>query len=219
MPGLDADVRARLCALMTDTPHDTPPDPKAFWAERYATATTPWERTAAHPAFAAWQDAGLFAAGAHIIVPGCGRSVEVVELARLGLTVTAIEFVDETLEWQQARLTEAGLSANLVRADALAWRPDTPADLIYEQTFLCAIHPRARLAYEDAVHAWLKPGGRLLALFMQKAEMGGPPYSCALDAMHTLFPDERWGWPDGEPLRTVHEELDLAELAVALERR
>lgn len=114
---------------------------------------------------------------------------------------------------------DADLAANLVRADALTWRPGAPADLIYEQTFLCAIHPRARAAYEEAVHAWLKPGGRLLALFMQKAELGGPPYSCALDAMRTLFPDDRWIWPDDEPLRVEHHELDLAEIAIALEKR
>lgn len=211
---------------MTQTPPEpkTPPktipdDPKAFWAERYANASTPWERASPHPAFTAWRDAGVFSAEADIIVPGCGRSVEVVELAHLGLAVTAVEFVDETLEWQKARLTEADLAAKLVRADALAWRPDAPADLIYEQTFLCAIHPRARTAYEEAVHAWLKPGGQLLALFMQKSELGGPPYSCAPDVMRTLFADERWVWPDDEPLRVEHHDLDLAEIAVALTRR
>lgn len=94
-------------------------------------------------------------------------------------------------------------------------------DLVYEQTFLCAIPPRLREDYERTVHAWLKPGGRLLALFMQKDKRGGPPYGCALDAMHALFPPERWAWPaDDDFTAWPHPSLNgKPELGGMLERR
>ena len=90
------------------------------------------------------------------------------------------------------------MSLQLPRDDGLAWRPPVPFDLLWEQTFLCAIHPHDRARYEQTAHAVLKPGARLIALFMQKDEPGGPPYGCSLEAMRALFPAERWIWPGDE---------------------
>ncbi|HCY56905.1 MAG TPA: thiopurine S-methyltransferase, partial [Oceanicaulis sp.] len=115
---------------------------------------------------------------------------------------------------------EAGLTAHLEAGDALAYRPEAPFDLYWEQTFLCAIPPKLREAYEAGAHAQIRPRGVLLALFMQKEEMGGPPYGCGLPAMRTLFPDSRWNWPAGEPMAFPHPGLNAKkELAVALVRR
>jgi SAM-dependent methyltransferase len=165
------------------------------WETRFRDDDTPWERRQLHPAAAHWLAEGVLAPGLGVIVPGCGRAPEVVAFARAGLHVTAGDVAPTALAWQRDRLDAAGLDAGLVEADLTQWRPGEPADLVYEQTFLCAIPPRLRADYERAVHAWLKPGGRLLALFMQKAERGGPPYGCSLEAMHALFPAERWTWP------------------------
>ena len=78
-----------------------------------------------------------------------------------------------------------------------------------------------RETYEAALIRWLKPGGRLLALFMQKAERGGPPYGCSLEAMRALFPDTRWIWPADESfVPCPHPSLNgKPELAGILTRR
>lgn len=190
------------------------------WDARFRADDAPWERKGLHPAFAHWQSLGLLQARKSIYVPGCGRGEEPLALAKAGLHVTAIDLSPTAIDWQKARFAEAGLSAYLEAGDALAFRPDTPFDLYWEQTFLCAIPPKMRETYEAAAHAQLRPGGVLLALFMQKEEMGGPPYGCALPAMRALFPDTRWQWPDDEPTAFPHPGLNgKAELGVALARR
>jgi len=190
------------------------------WDARFRADDAPWERKVLHPAFAHWHGLGLLEAGKLIYVPGCGRGEEPLALAKAGLNVTAIDLSPTAIDWQRARLLDAGLTAHLDAGDALAFRPDTPFDLYWEQTFLCAIPPKLREAYEAAAYAQLRPGGVLLALFMQKEERGGPPYGCALPAMRELFPDARWRWPEVEPTAFPHPGLNAkAELGVALVRR
>lgn len=190
------------------------------WETRFAHDDTPWERGGLHPAFEDWRAAGLYETGARVFVPGCGRSAEPEALARLGLEVTGLDVSQTAIAWQRRRFEEAGLTGTFLVADALTWRPETPFDLYYEQTFLCAIPPRLRPEYEEAAFEQLKPGGRLLALFMQKAERGGPPYGCGIEAMRALFGEARWQWPDGELPAWPYPGLgDKAERSAVLVRK
>lgn len=190
------------------------------WETRFANDDTPWERGALHPAFEHWRAQGLFEAGARVFVPGCGRSPEPEALARLGLHVTGLDLSGRAVAWQRKRFADAGLTGDFLVADALTFRPETPFDLYYEQTFLCAIPPRLRGEYEEAAFEQLGPGGRLLALFMQKAEPGGPPYGCDIEAMRALFPESRWRWPEGELPAWPHPGLEAkAERSAVLVRR
>ncbi len=189
------------------------------WESRFQADDAPWERGGLHPAFAHWAALGLLTPGASILVPGCGRGEEPLALARAGLKVTAIDIAPAAVAWQRARFAEAGLEGDILLADGLDWRPGTPFDLYWEQTFLCAISPKLRAAYERAAHDQLRPGGVLLALFMQKDEPGGPPYGCALPAMRELFAADRWRWPEGEPPAFPHPGLNgKPELGVPLVR-
>ena len=104
------------------------------------------------------------------------------------------------------------------------WSPAQPVDTVYEQTCLCALHPDHWTAYAAQLHAWLKPGGRLLALFMQAPAAGapdgyvtGPPYHCDIHAMRALFPSSRWSWPK-PPYERVTHPLGAHELALVLTR-
>lgn len=190
------------------------------WEKRFADDSTPWERPGLHPAFEHWRDTGAFDDAGSVIVPGCGRSPELKAFAALGKSAIGADLSPTALAWQKSSLEQDGLSAELIEADILLWRPDEPLDAAYEQTFLCAIPPRLRTEYEAAVFDWLKPSRKLFALFMQKAELGGPPYGCSMDAMRELFPIERWDWPEAEPVAYPHPSLNgKPELAVILTRR
>ncbi len=105
----------------------------------------------------------------------------------------------------------------------LAWAPDRPVDAVFEQTCLCAIHPDHWLGYASQLHAWLVPGGRLIAQFMQVHRPGaadglveGPPYHGDVNAMRALFDASRWTWPAPPYARLSHPRPDLEELAVTL---
>jgi SAM-dependent methyltransferase len=190
------------------------------WEARFRADDAPWERGRVHPALAHWQQAGALSAGQSVYVPGCGRGLEPRALAQAGLIVTASDMAPSAATFQAKQLAafDTGMA---LQADSLAWRPDTPFDRLYEQTFLCAIHPHQRGAYERMAFEVLKPGGQLLALFMQKDERGGPPYGCSIPAMRKLFVEERWIWPEVEGFVAFpHPRLnDKAELAGALTRR
>ncbi|OLF73079.1 thiopurine S-methyltransferase [Maricaulis sp. W15] len=191
------------------------------WEIRFRDNDTPWERATVHPAFAAWEASGAFIADERVVVPGCGRSPEVLAFAKAGLTAAGIDLSPTAIDWQTDQFATAKQRARLIAGDVLAWTPPEPVDLVYDQTFLCAIHPRLRSDYETTLVRWLKPGGRMLALFMQKDERGGPPYGCPLDVMRDLFSDMRWRWPEPETISTwPHPQLNgKPELSAVLVKR
>jgi SAM-dependent methyltransferase len=196
----------------------------AFWQARFETGTTPWDRGAASPQLLRWRDEGVFTAGSTVLVPGCGSGWEVAELAAAGVEVTGLDYAAAAVDRSKQHLAERGLQAQVLQADVLQWSPTAPVDAVYEQTCLCALHPDHWTAYAAQLHAWLKPGGRLLALFMQAPAAGapdgfvtGPPYHCDIHAMRALFPSSRWSWPK-PPYARVDHPLGAHELALALTR-
>jgi len=196
---------------------------KEFWEQRFAGGNTPWDRGEANPQLGAWLAAGALTP-CRILIPGCGSGYEAALLAQSGFEVTALDYAPIAIERTRKLLEARRLKATLVEADALAWRPDRPFDAIYEQTCLCALYPDHWRAYADQLHRWLKPGGQLLALFVQflraeaaHGEIQGPPYHCDITAMRALFPDPLWSWPKPPYARTSHP-AGLAELAVVLTR-
>ncbi len=173
------------------------------WEEHYRSRSIPWDRGTASPALLGWLEDGALQAG-RVLIPGCGHGHEALELARRGFQVTALDIAPSALAHLAAQLQAAGVDAERVCADALAWQPTQPFDAIYEQTCLCALAPEHWTAYEQQLFAWLRPGGRLFALFMQTERPAGPPFHCALPDMRTLFSAARWRWPDGDPGRVAH---------------
>ncbi|ABM62150.1 methyltransferase domain-containing protein [Halorhodospira halophila] len=194
------------------------PDPRrAPWEARWREGRTGWDRGGVSPTLEAWLSAGVIP-GRRVLVPGAGRGYEVEALARRGYKVTAVDIAAEACQQLRDGLDAAGVEARVVQADLLAWQPDTPFDAVYEQTCLCALDPADWPAYEQRLYGWLRPGGVLLALFMQTGASGGPPFHCALPEMATLFDSERWQWP-AEPPRQWPHPSGRWEEAVRLLRR
>ena len=197
---------------------------REFWNERFQSGDTPWDRGSVHPQLTSWLADGTLSP-CRILVPGCGSGHEVLALARGGFDVTALDFAPEALRRTGERLRAANVSAALVEADALAWRPAKPFDAVYEQTCLCALYPDHWRDYAAQLHRWVAPGGRLYALFVQMLRPGaaegsieGPPYHCDINAMRAFFPADPWDWPKPPFARIAHPR-GLAELAVVLGRR
>ena len=195
-----------------------------FWDKRFAEGDMPWDRGAANPQLGIWL-ASHALEPRRILVPGCGSGHEVAVLAQAGFDVTALDYSPEAIARTRKNLATQGLKAEVVEADALAWKPDKPFDAIYEQTCLCALYPDHWRAYADQLHCWIVPGGKLFALFVQllraeavQGEIMGPPYHCDINGMRALFPDTLWTWPKPPYPRTTHPR-GLAELAVVLDRR
>lgn len=219
-----------------------------FWQNRFVDRATPWDRGSANPQLENWIRSGVLqpatgaaqrAAGGgdsqstRVLVPGCGSGHEVALLAEWGFDVTAVDFAPAALEQTRARLrrllqSDSGrgmLRAELVEHDLIDYEPALPFDVIYEQACLCSIYPDHWGRYADNLTRWLRPGGRLFALFVQMVRPGasqgvieGPPYHCDINAMRALFPVSRWEWPK-PPYDRVPHPAAMAELPVVLTRR
>lgn len=187
------------------------------WDEKYQSGLPGWDRQGVSPALLHWLECGALTP-CRILVPGCGHGYEVMALARHGFEVCGLDIAPTPLTRLRARLQQTGLNAQLVQADVLAWQPEQSFDAIYEQTCLCALDPQEWDAYAAQLYRWLRPGGRLFALFMQTGREGGPPYHCDLAAMYTLFQPGRWAWVE-PPQREVPHPNGLFEYAAILERR
>lgn len=187
------------------------------WEEKYQANTIPWDRGGPSPALRRWLDSGALA-HERILVPGCGRGHEVLDLASQGYQVTGLDLAPTALKYLRGELDTAGLEAELVCADALTWHPTAPYDAIYEQTCLCALAPELWRFYAYQLLTWLKPGGQLYALFMQTDRAGGPPYHCGLEAMREIFPETLWQWPEEVP-ETIGHPIGHYELAMVLIKR
>jgi SAM-dependent methyltransferase len=185
------------------------------WEDLFQECRTRWERGALNPVFLAWLSAGALPAG-RILVPGAGRSPEPLALARAGRRVTTVDLAPSAAAFQRARL--AGLDAEVIEADLLAWEPAAPYDAIYDQTCLCALPPAAWPRYTAGLHRWLRPGGVLAVLFMQTGREGGPPWHCDLDRMRALFPAVEWQWPETLAPLLPHP-VGIAEQPALLTRR
>jgi hypothetical protein len=117
----------------------------------------------------------------------------------------------------QAMLEKEKLTATLIHGDLFEIELP-PFDAIYEQTCLCAIQPAQWAEYEQWLYSHLKPGGQLLALFMQTGTEGGPPFHCDLSEMTPLFDESRWQWPQSAGDAVAHPS-GRHELAHLLKRK
>jgi len=195
-----------------------------FWQSRFDAGQTPWDRGEPGPQLTRWIDSGAMTR-CRIAVPGCGSGHDVVHLAQAGFDVTGLDYAPAAVTRTRARLADAGVHATVVEADVLAWSPGAPFDAVYEQTCLCALHPDHWVAYARQLHAWLRPGGRLFALFVQMARPGaaqgsidGPPYHCDINAMRALFDASKWTWAK-PPYERVPHHMAFFEIATVIARR
>lgn len=193
-----------------------------FWQARFENDQTPWDRGGAHPQLLAWLEQGVIVAGQAIAIPGCGRGHELLALGQAGVTAIGLDYAPAAVALARQRL--GSLPGSVEQADVLSWQPAAPLDIVYEQTCLCALHPDHWRRYADQLHGWIKPGGLLLALFMQarrdSAATGfveGPPYHGDINAMRALFPADHWAWP-APPYVAVPHGQGWAELVVILKR-
>jgi len=196
---------------------DSTPD----WEELYQADDTGWDRGDISPALPIWLDMGVFEGAKNIIIPGCGRGYEVVELAKRGFHVTALDLAPSAITHLNKTLKSEGVADQVtaVCTNIFDYKDTGAFDVVYEQTCLCAIQPSERQYYADAVFNWLKPNGKLLLSMMQKGAAGGPPFHCDWINMRQLFVEGKWAWQLGAPIMIERgAQAPIFELGFVLQR-
>jgi methyl halide transferase len=172
-------------------------DPDAdFWAELYRNGDTGWDQGGPSPGLVDFlnRDVGAgrvmpFQSG-RALVPGCGRGHDARALAAAGFTVIGLDVVKGAVE-EAARMAEAeGLKRiRFAQADFLHLPAPLrgPYDLIFENTFFCAIDPDHRNRYVEAAANLLAAAGFLLGVFYNIQPETGPPFGATREELLDRF--------------------------------
>ncbi|HID35945.1 MAG TPA: methyltransferase domain-containing protein [Ghiorsea sp.] len=190
------------------------------WESLYQAQDTGWDRGGASPALLTFMEKGALESAKTVLIPGCGRGYEVVELARRGFAVTALDLAPSAVTHLKQTLETEGLKAEVICTDIFDFKTSQAFDVVYEQTCLCAIEPSEREAYAKAVFGWLKPKGKLLLNMMQTGDESGPPFHCDWMDIRKLFPVEQWVWQEEPPFMTSrNRQSPRFELGYILEKK
>jgi thiopurine S-methyltransferase len=142
--------------------------------------------------------------GAHILVPLCGKSRDMLWLAEQGYRVRGVEiselavksfFVENSLSYELDQRPGAvlyrGEKIHLLCSDFFkVKKSDLPViDAVYDRASLVALPPEMRPVYAEHLTRLIEPGTRsLLVTFDYPVEeMQGPPFSVTLDEVRQLF--------------------------------
>src|SRR5204862_6494033 len=91
-----------------------------------------------------------------------------------GFEVTAIDF--SSVAVTQINEALGNFDGKIIHGNFFKFDFPSRFDLIYERTFLCALHPRRWPQYAKRVAQLLRPRGTLVGIFFYGEEPEPPPY-------------------------------------------
>ncbi len=179
-----------------------------FWKRRWQNNQIGFHAPVANPFLQQyWPDLGV-AEGAQVLVPLCGKSLDLVWLASQGLRVMGVELVQQAVEdffreqQLEPQVRQQG-AFTVYQADAVEiWCGDifalTADDVrectaLYDRAALIAFPPEMREAYARHLTRILPGGcrGLLVSLDYEQELMEGPPFSVPDEEVQRLL-GERW---------------------------
>jgi thiopurine S-methyltransferase len=195
-------------------------EPK-FWQERWARNQIGFHLPEVNPYLQRhWPQLAL-AQGAQVLVPLCGKSLDLMWLASHGLRVLGVELSEQAVK---AFFSEQNLVPRITRrgvfsvyqtdlievwcGDFFALDAEAVADCaaLYDRAALIALPPLMRAQYAEHLHQLLRPGcqGLLITLDYDQTQKAGPPFAVTDDEVKVLF-GSQW------TLRVLEEQDILGE--------
>ena len=194
------------------------------WDERYAAAELVWSHEPNQ--FVAAELADLTPGVAVDLAAGEGRNA--LWLASRGWAATAVDFSQVALDKGARIAARAGLEVDWVCADATAWEPASPVDLVVVAYLQLPAEERRRAV--RGAYAMLRPGGTLLLVAHDSTNIaegtGGPQDPAVLMTAEDVLGDlsgldvevlraERVARVVGAPGGSGHHEHDGEETRTA----
>lgn len=141
-----------------------------------------------------------------VLVPLCGKAVDLRWLAERSFWVTGVELVQKAAQaffdengWPAVSDRDGGLPSlaservRIAVGDFLKWDParSEPVDVAYDRAALVAVRPEERERYVTHLLSALRPGARILLVTFayDEAAMSGPPFSVPAEEVRRLFED------------------------------
>ena len=189
---------------------------EAFWHDRWESGRIGFHREQVNPHLVRWWPESPMAKSRRVLVPLCGKSVDLHWLAHrhqvVGVDLSPIAIAQY---WQEADLTpELSETHGFARSDhgqltllcgdftGLQNEDCGSFDGFYDRAAIIALPPDLRLQYVDTLKRVVAPGGRGLMVTVEypQADIEGPPFSVPPSRVAALFePDfqvELWDSED-----------------------
>lgn len=208
-----------------------------FWLQRWQEGQIGFHRHDVMPLLQKHWPSLQLPEGSRVLVPLCGKSLDMHWLAAQGHRVLGVELSPLAVSqfFEEAGLEPVRTTSRygehvsagpieIIVGDAFGLDPSLLADVagVYDRAALIALPPAMRLQYRDTVYAALPAGcqGLLITLEYPQDEKAGPPFSVVQAEVEALFAApwrhrllERRDILDQEP-RFREEGLSALETAV-----
>jgi len=178
----------------------------AFWHRKWADNQIGFHQAQANPYLQRYWPALGLAAGSRVLVPLCGKSLDLVWLVGQGYRVRGVELSRRAVEdffheqGLQAQVSQHGAfevwrsgEVELWCGDFFALRAEDVADCagLYDRAALIALPQEMREQYMKLLEQWLPAGGKglLVTLDYDQALLAGPPFSVVDDEVRRGLAD------------------------------
>jgi len=153
---------------------------QSFWSEKYQSNQTGWDIGSISRPIKEYIDQ-LEDKDASILIPGAGNAYEAIYLFEQGFTnVSIVDIAKEPLDNFKKSVPDFPKD-KILQEDFFSHKGSY--DLIFEQTFFCALDPSLRVNYIDKMKGLLKPKGKLVGLLFDfRLDDVGPPFGGSEDA-------------------------------------
>lgn len=174
---------------------------KSFWRERWAAGQIGFHLVDVNPMLERFWP-GVATEGGRVLVPLCGKSVDLTWLAQRGQEVVGVEFVAQAAdEYFVERGVEAsrkevegftvlrGGGVSIAVADFFRVHSGVTgiSDTVYDRAAWMAIAPEDRRKYTQQIRALVRPGARLLLVNFLHDTGTGPPFSIENDEVRATW--------------------------------
>lgn len=178
---------------------------KEEWLARWAQGQTGWHESGGSAALRKFWPSS--AAGGRVLVPLCGKSIDLLWLSGQGYDVTGVELSEIAA---RAFFSNAGIPCEIVTvgghtlfrsrqrhisiycADYFQFSAE-PFDAVYDRAALVALPPELRPGYVEHTRRMMKAGAAhlLITLEYDQSRANGPPYSVQADEVQRYWPELR----------------------------
>jgi chloride channel protein, CIC family len=186
---------------------------ETYWLQRWRDGRIGWHHDGPMPLLTEHWPKLDVPPGTRVLVPLCGKSVDMLWLSRQGMQVLGVEVSPIAVEAfladndLHARTTSTangthheitnppGGAIQVVNGNIFGMASETIAacKAVYDRAALIALPARTRERLAHEVYAMLPAGSRMLMITLDypQAQMAGPPFSIDDDEIHRLF-DADW---------------------------
>ena len=178
---------------------------KDFWISAWEEGRTGFNQSEPHSSLEKYLPQFGLTKESKVLVPLCGKSVDLLSLAKQGFDVHGVELFEKAVEeffrennLPAPKIEEHGEFKNfsiprvtLSVGDFFQLSREARYDFIYDRAALVALPTPMRTCYAQLLSQVLKPEGQILLVVYNydQSEMEGPPFSVTEDEIRRLFPE------------------------------